>query len=145
MLPQENLTAAEITLLRQAAVKYFIEKDLNCGLTMMHCLSDFFGLPVHGQVYSAVNGIMEHRTKREQCGLYKGALMFLGIYGAERGWSKEQTSIAALSLAEAFEELFHSIKCYELRTNDFKNPSACNDLAVNAVLFTAGFIKGLEK
>lgn len=88
MQPQENLSAEEITRLKQYVQKYFLEQQLNCGLTMMHCLSDFFQLPVHEQVYASVNGIMEHRDKRHQCGLYKGALMFLGIYGTQLGWDR---------------------------------------------------------
>lgn len=147
MTTQQNLTAAEITQLKQSAAHYFLEKQLNCGLSMMHCLSDFFKLPVHEQVYASINGIMEHRDKRHQCGLYKGALMFIGIYGTEKGWSRDQINMATLSLAEAFEEEFHSIHCYELRSASFKenpNHDLCADLAAEAVLFAAGFIKTLK-
>ena len=147
MQPQERLTAEEITQLKALAKKYFLEQGLNCGLTMMHCLSDFFQLPVHEQVYASINGIMEHRAKRHQCGLYKGALMFLGIYGAQLGWSRDQLNEKTLSLAEAFEEHFHSIHCYELRSASFDSDprhDLCADLAAEAVLFAVGIIKNMK-
>lgn len=147
MQPQEKLTAEEITQLKALVKKYFLDQALNCGLTMMHCLSDFFQLPVHEQVYASVNGIMEHRAKRHQCGLYKGALMFLGIYGTQLGWTRDQINEKTLSMAEAFEEHFQTIHCYELRADNFENDprhNLCADLAVEAVLFAAGIIKNIK-
>lgn len=144
MQPQENLSAEEITRLKQYVQKYFLEQQLNCGLTMIHCLSDFFQLPVHEQVYASVNGIMEHRDKRHQCGLYKGALMFLGIYGTQLGWDRAMLNEKTLSLAQAFEEYFHAINCYELRAESFaSNPdhNLCCNLAAEAVMLVAGIIK----
>lgn len=143
MVPQENLSALEITQLKELAREYFITQNLNCGLTMMHCLSDFFHLPVHEQVYASVNGIMEHRDKRYQCGLYKGALMFIGIYGTEHDWNRDRINASTLMVAQAFEESFNSILCKELRLDNFSNPNTCNNLAVDAVLFAAGIIKTL--
>ena len=105
MQPQERLTAEEITQLKALVKKYFLDQALNCGLTMMHCLSDFFQLPVHEQVYASVNGIMEHRAKRHQCGLYKGALMFLGIYGTQLGWTRDQINEKTLSMQKLLKNI----------------------------------------
>lgn len=146
MQPQENLTALEITELKELTVKYFLSQSLNCGLTMMHCLSDFFNLPVHEQVYASVNGIMEHRDKRHHCGLYKGALMFIGIYGTEKGWDRDKINANTLMLAQAFEERYHSLNCYDIRSASFaENPehNLCHSLAEDAVLFAASIIKTL--
>lgn len=146
MVPQENLSALEITKLKELTSEYFLNQSLNCGLTMMHCLSDFFHLPVHEQVYASVNGIMEHRDKRYQCGLYKGALMFIGIYGTEHGWSRDKINASTLMVAQAFEERYSSVHCYDIRSASFaKNPdhNLCHNLAADAVLFAAGIIKTL--
>lgn len=144
---QENLTASEITALKSLTEKYFLQQGLNCGITMMHCLSDFFKVSVHPQVYASINGIMEHRDKRHQCGLYKGALMFLGIYGTENGWDRTKINTVTLSLAHAFEEYYSSLHCYDIRPDSFSNNpdhNLCHNLAADAVLFAAGFIKRLS-
>ncbi len=141
-----QLTQAEIDCLRKIALRHFMEEEINCGLTMTRCLSEFFQLPVHQQVYDAVNGIMEHRAKRVQCGLYKGAMAFLGIYCTARNYDRNQLNAATLAFAEAFEQKFGSIRCYDLRPEGFEPDNThapCRELVPEAVVFAAAYIKTL--
>ncbi|MCD8199070.1 MAG: C-GCAxxG-C-C family protein [Phascolarctobacterium sp.] len=147
MALEMTLTDEEKVSLKKAANYYFVKKLLNCGLTMMHCLSDFFNVPVHEQVYQAINGIMENRFKRYQCGLYKGTVMFLGIYGTDKGWDRDKLNAITLDFAKAFEKEYGSIMCNEVRRVSFETNSAhliCTAFAARAVIFSANYIKNLK-
>ncbi len=142
------LTAEEIKLLEEKAHGYFMGQTLSCGITMLHCLSEFFDIPLDEQVYAAMNGMMENRDKREQCGLYKGSLMFLGVYGAKQGWDKAKINAVTMDFAEKMEADYGSLKCYDLRGGRFlptEPHDKCAPITMKTVVYTANYIKGLEK
>ncbi len=116
-------------------------------MTMLYCMSELFKLPLDQQVLDALNGIMEHRDYRMQCGLYKGALMFLGIYGAAKGWDRPKLNEVTKDFAAKFEEAYGSQKCYDIRGGKFQPTEPhdkCAPTTEKGVLLAADFIKGLE-
>lgn len=142
----EALTAAEIAFLEAEANKYFMEQGQSCGLTMLHSLSDFFEFPLEPQVYAAMNGVLENRDRRDQCGLYKGALMFIGIYGTSKGWDRNQINAVTIDFAEKMEKHFKSLKCYDLRGGKFQPGEPhdkCAPLVAEGLKFAAIYMKAL--
>jgi len=141
------LTAEEIEFLKKRSDELFMGKTFSCGMTMLYCMSELFKLPLDQQVLDALNGIMEHRDYRMQCGLYKGALMFLGIYGAAKGWDRPKLNEVTKDFAAKFEEAYGSQKCYDIRDGKFQPTEPhdkCAPTTEKGVLLAADFIKGLE-
>lgn len=148
MTEVKNLTAAECEFLEKQAYHYFMEKGFSCGLTMLHCLSDLFQFPLHEHVYDAMNGVLENRDHRDQCGLYKGALMFIGIYGTNAlGWGRPQINDATMDFAQKMAADFGSLKCYDLRGGRFQPTEPhdkCAPLAARGVIYAADYMRSLK-
>ncbi len=141
------LSEAERSFLEEKAHHYFMEKGYSCGLTLLHCLSDLLRFPLNEQVYAAMNGVLEDRDYRDQCGLYKGTLMFIGIYGTALGWDRPKINAATKAFALAMEKDFGSLKCYDLRGGKFKPTEPhdkCAPLTAKAVVYAASYVKGLS-
>lgn len=146
MMEEILLTAEENAFLEQEAQTYFMEQGQSCGLTMLHALSDFFKFELDPQIYAAMNGVLENRDRRDQCGLYKGSLMFIGIYGTAKGWDRNQINAATIDFAEKMEAHFKSLKCYDLRGGKFQPGEPhdkCAPLVAEGLKFTVKYVKGL--
>lgn len=141
------LTAEETAFIDKEAHMYFMEQGQSCGLTMLHILSDLLEFPLDPQVYAAMNGVLENRDRRGQCGLYKGSLMFLGIYGTAKGWDRNKINACTIDFAEKMENHFKSLKCYDLRGGRFQPGEPhdkCAGLVAEGVKYTAEYIKNIE-
>ncbi len=143
----EKLTEKELSFVRKEADKYFMQQGLSCGLTMLHTLSDYYNHPLSPQVYDAMNGVIENRDRRDQCGLYKGALMFIAIYGAYHNWDRPRINAVTIDFAEKLENYLGSLKCYELRGGKFQEGEPhdkCAPLTVKAITFVLEYMKGIK-
>ena len=142
------LSQEEKELLQQQSNQYFLNQGLSCGLTMLHCLSDYFKLPLEQQVYAALGGMMESPAQREQCGLYKGALMFLGIYCAQQGLDKQATYQIILDFTQSMSRDYPSLKCYELRGGPFlpgELHDKCAPLTARTVIYVVEYLLELQR
>ncbi len=143
----EKLTEQDITFVQEKADLYFMQQGLSCGLTMLHTLSDYYNHPMSPQVYAAMNGVIENRDRRDQCGLYKGALMFIAILGTYYGWDRPRINAVTIDFAEKLEAYLGSLKCYELRGGKFQDGEPhdkCAPLTIKAISFTLEYLKNIK-
>lgn len=124
------------------------EKDWNCARTMLLCLAERFDISLQPQTLHAATGMHGAGRFRAQCGLVEGALMFIGILGAECGAGDKKTAAQCYRFAEAFTARFGSLTCRDLRPGGFQPsdpPHACEALTVEAVTFAEAFMKHLPE
>ena len=128
---------------RRAHALYW-ERNINCARVPLVCLSELFDVELHSQIWQAAVGMHGAGRFRAQCGLVEGALMFMGLYYAGHGVSDKDIVVACRRFAEAFTARFSSLTCRDLRPGGFtKNdpPHLCETLTVDAIDFTAGFLR----
>jgi len=136
---------------RQAFVEkrvhtYYWEHDWNCAVTTLRILSEVFDIAVGEQVLDAALGMHGAGEYGAQCGLVEGGLMFLGIAGKAKDLPDQVVVTACRDYAEAFEALFGSLLCRELRPEGFQpgNPDhLCERLTCDAVRFDIRFVTDL--
>lgn len=126
--------------------RYYWNDDINCARTVLKILAEHFQVPITDQLYHAAVGMHGAGGYRAQCGLVEGALMFLGIFGNQRGFTEEQTTAACKAFAEQFENNFSSLQCRFLRPEGFSPdnlPHLCEPLTHKAILNSIEFIESL--
>lgn len=119
-------------------------KDYNCTRTMLLCLGESFGTVIAPQTFHAAAGMHGAGRFRAQCGLVEGALMFIGIIGADLGRSDTDVESLCYRFAEIFTSRFGSLLCRDLRPGGFRPddpPHACETLTVRAITLTRDFLK----
>ena len=133
----------------QARVHTYYRRDkLNCATATLKILSERFDLELHDQVIDASAGMHGAGLYRAQCGLVEGALMFLGILGKTRGFTKEQVIQACHDYARHFEARFGSLSCRVLRPEGFhpdQAPHICEPLTHDALSLDIEFVHTLLK
>ena len=121
---------------------YYWNENLSCVITTIKILSEIFHCELHPQIIKAAYGLNAGRLAT-QCGLVEGALMFMGIYGREKGLSFQDIAELCYKLSSNFQEKFGSVLCKELRIEGFKPdnpPHLCENLTKRAIAFFAEFI-----
>ena len=119
------------------------EKNINCARTTLICLSELFKITIEPQIIWSAVGLHGAGGYRAQCGLVEGALMFIGIYLHDLEKSEEEIVSACYKFASAFEKIFGSLRCLELRPTGFSEndpPHMCENLTCNGILFAYQYI-----
>jgi hypothetical protein len=127
----------------QRVSECYRQRNFNCTNTTLHILAEHFGLKLADQVIDAGVGMHGAGGYRAQCGLVEGGLMFTGILGGARGWSKERVGRTCRAFAAGFEERFGSLLCRELRPEGFapdNPPHLCEPLTRETTLFALEFL-----
>ena len=78
-----------------------------------------------------------------QCGLVEGTLMFIGIYGQQKGIESQAITELCHKFSSNFQAEFGSVLCKELRPRGFNSdnpPHLCENLTKRAIVFSAEFI-----
>jgi hypothetical protein len=117
--------------------------DWNCAVTTLRVLSEVYDVPLNQQILDAAVGMHGAGGYRAQCGLVEGALMFVGVTGRAQGLADGAIVERCYSLAQAFQTLFGSLLCRELRPGGFSPddpPHLCEDLTRRAILFNIRFL-----
>ena len=120
------------------------EDDINCARTMLICLSELFSVTLEQQTVISAIGLHGAGGFRAQCGLVEGGLMFISIYDNQQGKSEGDIVSDCYDYAKAFEQEFHSLRCYDLRPAGFSEnnpPHMCETLTSEAVNFAYSFIR----
>ncbi len=110
---------------------------------MLKILAEKFFVNLDRQVINAAIGMHGAGKYRAQCGLVEGALMFMGVYGKEKGCSEDEIAEKCYGFASAFENRFGSLLCRDLRPGGFTpadQPHRCEGLTVRAVIFSAAYL-----
>ena len=95
------------------------------------------------QVFDAATGMHGAGSFGAQCGLVEGSLMFIGIYGNNKGIGHEQIVALCYKYANNFQQQFGSLLCKDLRPQGFEpeNPQhLCEEKTKTAINFSADFI-----
>lgn len=114
-----------------------------CAGTTLCSLGELFHYDLQDETLRAAVGLNGAGGFGAQCGLVEGTLMFIGIYGAEKGLQDEGLVSLCCQFAEAFTEMFGSLCCNGLRPGGFieNDPQYnCEELTVQAILFAYRFI-----
>jgi len=130
-------------LINDRVHNYYWNEDLNCAVTTLRILSELFHTEVNAQVVEAAIGMNGAGRSGAQCGLVEGTLMFIGIYGAQKGLSKDEIVKLCYEFAKAFQQRFKSLACKELRPNGFNAddpPHLCEGKTKIAISFSEDFI-----
>lgn len=88
---------------------YYWDEDISCIITTLKILSEIFHFKLHPQVFEAAYGLNAGRIG-SQCGLVEGALLFIGIYGHEKGLHLKILLCYAISFPVNFK--IHLVVCY---------------------------------
>lgn len=131
-------------LIRERVHSYYWHDDLNCAVTTLKILSEYFSVNIHPQVMQSAAGLHGAGFYGAQCGLVEGGLMFVGITGAQVPLPNETIISACYTYASRFETKFGSLLCRELRPEGFKPdnpPHICENITNEAILFTMDFIE----
>ena len=119
-------------------------KNWNCSRTTLACLGETFGVAIAEQTLQAATGMHGAGKFRAQCGLVEGALMFLGVIGAESEKSDKDVESLCRDFAEIFTARFGSLLCRDLRPGGFlpsDPPHACETLTVEAITMAERYLK----
>jgi len=134
------------TTIREWVRRLYWDQDVNCAGTMLRCLGKLFSVELEDQTLRSAVGMHGAGGYRAQCGLVEGALMFIGICATGQGKSDGEAAKICFQFAGVFEERFGSLRCYDLRPGGFTAddpPHACENLTVEAILFTYDYMKAL--
>jgi acyl-CoA thioesterase-1 len=121
---------------------YYWKEDLSCTITTLKTVSEIFNFKLDHQVIAAAFGLNAGRLG-SQCGLAEGALMFIGIYGQQKGLESQGVAELCHKFSSNFQAEFGSVLCKELRPQGFSSdnpPHLCEDITKQAIAFSAEFI-----
>lgn len=127
---------------------YYWRENVNCATTMLNILSKIYEIHLDNQVINAAIGMHGAGSFGAQCGLVEGALMFIGIWGKERGLPNEAIIDLCYCYARKFEENFGSLLCKQLRPQGFNPdnpPHLCETLTNQTVKFAAEYLEAKVK
>jgi hypothetical protein len=115
---------------------------------MLKTLAEIFEINLSPQVIDSAVGMHGAGKFGAQCGLVEGSLMFMGIFGRERGYEDKIIVNSCYNLANEFQKDFGSLVCRDLRPQGFNPenpPHICEELTKKAVRFTANYILRMQK
>lgn len=121
---------------KEAVQDYYCNQNMNCAVTLLHALSEFYDIELSDQVYAAATGMNGGGCYGGQCGLVEGPIMFLGARGAQNGLEKGAIVRQCCAYTTAFQEKFGSILCKDLRPGGFSPddpPHLCKQLCEDAL------------
>lgn len=125
---------------------YYWKEDFSCTITTLKILSELFHYELHPQVLQAAYGLNAGRFGT-QCGLVEGALLFLGVYGYEKGLNSQEITQLCRTFANGFQEKFGSLLCKELRPQGFSPsnpPHLCESITKCAIEYAVKTVPDLN-
>ncbi len=134
-------------MIRESVHDLYWNNDVNCARTTMLILSQLFTYRITEQLYYAAVGMHGAGKYRAQCGIVEGTLLFLGCYLTSQRKDEDYIVSACYRFAESFENKFGALTCRVLRPIGFNEndpPHACENLTVNAIMFSYSYISGLD-
>jgi hypothetical protein len=105
---------------------YFVEGEDNCAMTVLKILSEYFHLPLEGQVLAAAWYVPGAGGAGEVCGLVTGVLMFIGIWGAHHHYARMDVRHLAQQVSARVQRHYATVCCRDLRLE-----TGCGSLAVD--------------
>lgn len=116
---------------------YFVSKENNCAMTVLKVLSEFYGILIDPQVIDAAQCVPGAGGVKHLCGLFTGVLMFIGVWGAQQGMSRQALRPISQGFSEAVLQDFGSLNCSDLRQD-----GGCGTLAVECLTLAVRYLDG---
>ena len=124
------------TFVQQRVAAYFVTGDNNCAMTVLRVLAETFETPVAQPVIDAAQCMPGAGGVEHLCGLISGALMFVGVWGAQQGLHRQTLRPLTSGFSQAVQERFGSLMCSDLRPVE-----GCGPLAVAFLTFTISYFE----
>ncbi len=124
--------------------KYYWEYNINCATTILKILSEHFQIILSNDLINAATGMHGAGKFGAQCGLVEGTLMFIGVFGKQRGFSDSSIAFLCNQFAGKFEKQFGSLQCNELRPQGFSTdnpPHLCETITCKGANFSIQFVQ----
>ena len=118
-------------LIQQRVATLFSTGENNCAMTVLRVYSEIFETPVDAQVIDAAWCMPGAGGVKHLCGLVGGAVMFVGVWGAQQELHRKALSPITRALNGAIQEQFGSLDCRDLRRE-----KGCSALASEFLNFT---------
>ena len=127
-----NFTTGTIeALVQQRVATLFSTGENNCAMTVLRVYSEVFETPIDDQVIDAAWCMPGAGGVKHLCGLVGGAVMFVGVWGAQQGLHRKALSPITRTLNGAIQAKFGSLDCRDLRREE-----GCSALASEFLNFT---------
>jgi len=123
---------------------YYDNEDLNCAITTLKILSEYFQIDVNDQVIKAATGMSGAGNYIAQCGLVDGTLMFLGIWGKEYELPELTIKRLCRKYVKQFGLAFGSLVCKNLRPK-IRGRHICGGFTSASVEFSINFINSVKE
>ena len=123
---------------------YYWDRDLNCARTTLRCLEGLLDEPLQPQVFAAAVGLHGAGGSGGQCGLVEGAMMLIGMRGAELGKEESEVVDLCARYAGLFTTRFGSLSCKDLRPGGIHPsdpPHLCEAISVEAMCLLHDFLE----
>ena len=131
--------------IREKVHYFYHEAGVNCATGTLTLLSDIFRVPLQEQVYDSAIAMHGAGKYGAQCGILDGAMMFITIYGKQRGLTKTVMVGLVHDWAALFEQEMGSIVCKGLRpfplTPEDAPKHLCEPITVKGVKLAVKYIK----
>ncbi len=133
-------------IVKQRVHHNYWDHNINCAQTTLMCLGELLHTAICEQTLQSAVGMHGAGCYRAQCGLVEGVLMFIGVYFAQKQKSDDEISEICYRFAQAYEQRYLSLRCYDLRPGGFMPddpPHRCESLTVDSICFAHQFIQSL--
>jgi hypothetical protein len=126
-------------------VKNFISRcfadNRSCAQTLLLCLGYLNKTEIGDQLLTACIGF---EGMQSRCGLIDAALLYMGIFFTDNGFSKENIKAICNEYITRFSEQYSSDRCSDI-CRAVGGTHSCESLAVDAALFAYRFINEKNK
>lgn len=120
------------------------EEDKNCAMTTLSTLGKKYDLKISHAFIDSLIAMPGLGTNGLTCGIVVGAIMFMGLYGKNKGYEEEAIKQHTNQLIKGFVEKFGSEQCSILRPEGFKPtnpPHLCEGLTVKGIEYIDDYIR----
>ncbi len=124
--------------------RLYWEDDKNCAITTVSVLSALYDIELSDDLYSSLLAMPGLGKNGLTCGIAVGAVMFIGLYGKDRAFEKDDIKLQANHLIKGFIDKFGSELCSVLRPEGFKYtnpPHICENLTVDAIKYVDEYVR----
>ncbi len=104
--------------LRERVERYFVSGRYNCTMTVLAVLFEVYEMPPDPRLLGAGQCLPGVGGSGGLCGLVSGTLIFLGVWGYERGLHRSLLSPGCALVVESVRARFGSTSCALLRTEE---------------------------
>ncbi len=123
--------------IHERVLRYFVEGDNNCAMSVLRILGEVFETPIAPEVIAAAGVMPGAGGVDGLCGLFSGVLMFLGVWGGQHGLHRSLVKPVSQDFMRQATDRFGSSLCANLRPEE----GGCGTLAEEFLRFTIPYLQ----